>query len=329
MIQSLLDTNVGNKEFDLMVDQEHLEEVWSTIEQNILKYIENYLDGIAHYKSQSKESFNEFLKDIIKKNDTLHNKYHKLFDLELMEEEYAEDTESFKSITLKKECDVIKNTLKNRSESLNEWKSKFYSCNDQILYDTFYNMMTFAAEYDEEMDESAMEKLDNIEDCRLSEMVNNACYKTGVIGFGIVANILNHMYPRTFPGNYKAGLYSLYFFSERKAIDMPSNTSEFCMVKDNENSKIGVINQTVRKTTLEEHNYYFPYETFCIYTIRIYHLIIESIRIRLNKEYINDYRFLLTNDFYDYVISKNEHIIESMIGKDDNELKKRKSILEK
>lgn len=94
-------------------------------------------------------------------------------------------------------------------------------------------MISYAAEYDDEMDEATMVNLNTVEACRLAEMEEDACYKSGVLGFGIVSNILNHMYPRIFSGNYKAGVWSLYFLSEgTKVIETPSMTSEFSMVKD-------------------------------------------------------------------------------------------------
>jgi len=246
---------------------------------------------------------------MIRKNDRLNEKYIEMFDMDLMEE-YSEDTQGFKDVTLKKDCDIIRKTLQSKSEALNEWKKKFYGCKSQQLYDTFYNMMYFAQEYYEDMDEDAILELDSIDECALREMEEDACYKSGVLGFGIVSNILNHMYPRVFPGNYKAGVYSLFFLSGAcKGIDMPSESSEFCMVKDDFYTKTGAMET--------EHNYYFPYENFCIYTLRIYKILVEKIKARFDKEFPVNYRFLLTNDFYEYVISVHKEDISTLNGNDD------------
>lgn len=312
MISSQIDSSIGKREFELLSDQEHMEEVWKVMQPRLEQYANNYLEGVSHYKDlpSPRDSFSALLAEMIKKNDKFHDKYFEIFDMELMEEEYSEDTEGFKAVTLKKDCDVIRKTLQSKSEALGEWKKKFYGCKSQQLYDTFYNMMSFAVEYDEEMDEEALAGVDSIEGIGFAQMSEDACYQSGVLGFGIVSNILNHMYPRAFPGNYKAGVYSLHFLTgEGKGVNMPSDSSEFLMVKDDFYSKTGVIET--------EHNYYFPYETFGLYTLRIFRYLEEKIKTRFHKEFPSDYRYLLTNDFYDYVTSIHCSDIVTLCGNDD------------
>ena len=311
MQQSYLDTDIGKAEFKLLRDQDHVDYVWSVMEPIVNKYVDGFLDGIARSSNMlsAQDSFTAFLKKLITDNDRLNEKYHDIFDMESMEE-YAEDTEGFKSAILKKDCDVIRKTLSSRSEALNEWKTKFYGCKSQVLYDTIFNMINFAAEYNKEMDEEAMRTLDTVEECGLAAMEEDSCYKTGVLGYGIVSNILNHMYPRVFPGNYKSGVWSLYFLSDgTKTIKTPSQTSEFSMVKDETWSKTGIYEM--------EHNYFLPYEVFCIYTLRIYRVLVERIAARFQKEYPSEYRFLLTNSFYEYVTSENRAKIATLAGNDD------------
>lgn len=312
MFGSQIDTEIGDVEFEMLVDQDHMEEVWTVMQNRLLQYADEYMEGVSHYKDLPSpgDSFSAFLKEMIKKNDKLHDKYFEIFDMTLMEEEYAEDTEGFKAVTLKKECDVIWKTLQSKSEALGEWKKRFYGCKSQQLYDTFYNMMNFAYEYDEEMDEDTLSDVDSIDAIGFAQMSEDACYQSGVLGFGIVSNILNHMYPRVFPGNYKAGVYSLHFLTNQgRGVKMPSNSSEFLMVKDDQYSKTGIIET--------EHNYYFPYETFGLYTLRIFRFLEDKIRSRFKKEYPIEYRYLLTNDFYDYVTSVHRADIATLSGNDD------------
>ena len=311
MKESLRDGRQGKAEMKLIKDQKHLEEVWSIMEPIADEYATGYLNGIlqAGEGAPPDVCFSLFLQKLIKDNDKSHDTYHDIFDEESMLE-YEEDVEGFKSDILKKRCDVIRNTLKSKSEALKEWKAKFYGCKSQLLFDTFNNIVLFGQEYDSEMDEAAMDALDSIADCRLSEMEEDQCYRTGVLGYGIVSNILGHMYPRTFPGNYKAGIWSLYFLSDgTNSIVTPTETSEFSMLKDETASKTGIYEM--------EHNYFFPYEVFCIYSLRIYRLLTKRISETFAKEYPSDYRFLLTNNFYDYVCAENRACISTLAGNDD------------
>lgn len=314
MIHSMTETDIGAREFELMVSQEHMEKVWAVILPNLHKHIDDYLGGVARFGDgrTSKECYAAFIKELIRQNDRTHKKYHRIFALELMEDEYAEDTQSFKDIALKKDCDVIRFALSSRSEALNEWKGKFRSCKSQTLFDTFFNFLSFAAEYDGEMDEQALSAVDTIEDIGLGQMEEDNCYLSGVLGFGTVSTILCAMYPRVFPGNYKKGIYSLFFLAGhggKKGLGMLSETSEFCMVKDDLPSKTDIIEM--------EHNYYYPYETFGIYTLRIFRELLGKIQARFQMEFPSGYRYLLTNDFYEYVTSLYSDDIRTMTGNDD------------
>ena len=66
-----------------------------------------------------------------------------------------------------------------------------------------------------------------------------------------------------------------------------------------------------------EHNYFFPYETFATYTMRIYRVLLEKIKSRFQMDFPSEYRFLITNDFYEYVTSMHRSEITTMTGNDD------------
>ncbi len=311
MIGSQIDSTVGKREFELISNQDHMEEVWLVMQSRLDQYGNDYLERVSHYnESLSPENnFSLYTMEMIKGNNNIHDKYFNIFDMDSMDE-YSEDTESFKSHILRKECDVFRNTLLSKSEALAEWKRKFNGCKSQQLYDTFYNMLNFAIEYDEEMDEASLAEVDTIEGIGFAQMEKDACYLSGVMGYGIVSNILNHMYPRVFPGNYKAGVYSLHFLTGRgKGVNMPSESSEFLMVKDDQYSKTGVIET--------EHNFFYPYETFGLYSLRIYRFLEKKIKDRIGKDFPREYRYLLTNAFYEHVTSIHSADIATLSGNDD------------
>lgn len=310
MIHSLIDTDIGKAELELMNDQEHFEDIFESMQSEIERYADMYLNEIARENNTLSPiaNYNYHFKNIIEKNESSKEKYDEIFSEDIMEE-YEFDVDSFKGVTLKKDCTVIRKTLNSKAEALKDWKRAFYSCKAQPLYDTFYNILDFAREYDKSKNEDEMKMINTISDNELEEMHEDNCYLLGVIGTGIVSNILNHMFPRVFPGNFKIGMFALYFLSGKTSKDMGSGCSEFIMVKDDMHSKTDIIEA--------DHNYYFPYETFALYTLRVYRIIESKILERFDTNFVTDYRFLLTNDFYSFVYENNRGAIQTLVGNDD------------
>lgn len=315
MRQSDLNNKTGEAEFKLIRDQRHVDQVWALMEALVNEYADGFLAALADSGGQPspKANYNLWLSGLIKDNEDLRERYRDIFDLEALEE-YEEDPDEFKGDVLRKQCPIIRHSLQSRAQVMQEWKAKYYARKSIDLVDAFTNMMSFAEEYDEEMDEPAMEALDRVDDCRIAEMEdedseNGRAYISGVLGYGIVSNILNHMYPRTFPGNYKMGVWSLYFLAKGSEDLMPSGTSEFSMLKDDRPNHVGAYEM--------EHNYTLAYEIFCIYTLRIWRLLAPRIETRFGAAFPSEHRFLLTNSFYEYVASKNSANIATLAGNDD------------
>ncbi len=312
MIRSMMDNDIWNEELVLMESQDHFEDVWQAMQENLEKYGTRYIKTLSTLSDKSVRgdlvALN--LRLIIDDNRKLHDKYHNIFDLDLFEEEYFEDPEGFKSTTLRKDCEAIRVTLNSRSEVLVDWQRNFNRSKAKELLDTFYNIVSFADEYNTSMDEDKIAKIDSIDEVGFAQMSEEACYQSGVLGYGLVSNILNHMYPRVFPGNYKLGIYSLYFLSGAgHGVNMPSESSEFIMVKDDVYSKTGTIEV--------EHNYYFPYSVFGLYSLRIYRFLENKFKELYNRSFPSEYRYLLVNKFYEYIATIHKADITTLNGNDD------------
>ncbi|NBG87680.1 hypothetical protein [Isachenkonia alkalipeptolytica] len=314
MIRSFMDSNVWDSEFGFINQQEHFEKVWKDVENTTRLYMKDYTEHIrSNYESEDiNQAILKHFKTLIDKHETVHEKYYELFNMEAMEE-YEEDVDGFKGSILSRQCTVIQKTLNSKSEALRDWKFKFKISTPQELYDTFYNIMTFAEEYEEKCkdlaDETGLVEFDRLSDTGLDKLEEDGCYLQGVIGTGILSTVLNALYPHRFPGQFKQGLYALYFLSERKTIDMGSGSSEFLMVKDDMKSKTGIIET--------EHNYYYPYHVFVLYTQKIHNLINEYIYEHYGIRFPTEYRYVLTNDFYLFVTMCNKESIATLSGNDD------------
>ena len=68
MISSLIDTEIGKKEFELLVDQEHMEQVWQVMRPRLEQYADEYLEGASHFKDMPApgDSFSALLSQILR-----------------------------------------------------------------------------------------------------------------------------------------------------------------------------------------------------------------------------------------------------------------------
>ncbi|MDD4437400.1 MAG: hypothetical protein PHS04_05120 [Tissierellia bacterium] len=313
MLHSMRDNEIWEEEYQLMTDQSHFEKVWNEICSGTPNYFSSYLESLSKSNPSvnAEANIHQHFQKMIKEHSKASKKYNNIFAPNLMED-YEADIDGFKGTVLSKQCDVIRKTLNSQAEALKEWKIQYKLAKSQQLYDTFYNMISFAEDYNKSTEED-LANIDSIEDIGFAQMVEDACYLTGVIGPGILSTILNAIYPRIFPGKFKIGMFALYILSGKKPIDMRSDTSEFLMTKDDVKSKTGTIEQ--------EHNYYYPYESFGLYSLGIYRLLNNIITTQYNTQYRftfpNDFRYVLINNFYEYIINVNKEDIKTLLGNDD------------
>ena len=67
MISSMIDDSIGKKEFELLSDQEHMEEVWGGMQPRLEQYANDYLEGVSHFKDLATpgDSFSAFLSEMM------------------------------------------------------------------------------------------------------------------------------------------------------------------------------------------------------------------------------------------------------------------------
>ncbi len=300
MRHSFRDSVIWKEEFELLNNQSHFDKVWNIVETKLGDFIRLFLDEFSF-------PVVNHIKSMINEHKSNQDKYTELFNPEVMEE-YEDDLDGFKGSVLSRRCPVIQKTLNSKQEALNDWKRAYRYATAEELYDTFYNMIDYAEDYNNK-DEQDIEAIEILEDVSFSDMDEAACYLTGVIGTGIMSTVLNAIYPRIFPGRFRVGMFALYILSGGGAIDMKSETSEFIMVKDDMYSKTGIIET--------EHNYFYPYETFGLFTLKIYRKLNKELYEKYDIAFPNDFRYVLTNNFYSFVCEKNKDSIKTLLGNDD------------
>ena len=85
MFQSMTDGPIWEKEFALLVDQEHFEKVWGIMLPNVEQYADSFLTSISNFGNQGvmEYAYSAFVQELIEKNDKRSEKYHDIFDLDL------------------------------------------------------------------------------------------------------------------------------------------------------------------------------------------------------------------------------------------------------
>jgi len=334
MIQSLIDTEIGGKEFDLIKNVNHIEMIFNKIKSRLSDYLSCYKEYISQdentemikklenadntiiIKTKNKNPDNVFrekllvhIKKVVNEFEKIKKAYDDFFDREKLEE-YSFDISTFKS-QLKKYCPVIRACCNSKSEIMKKWNADFKLSKPHDLYDVFNNIVTFGDEYNEVYKYEKYIKIDKWEDFGFDTLNEENHRLIGVIGTGIIATTLNALYPEMFPGHFRQGLYALYFLSEQKTFDMPSDTSEFIMVKDSD--------PFYRQSITLDHNFFFPYEVYSLYTLRIYRELDKFMK-QWGVEFPQEYRYAITGDFYEFVcFNKHKEDIATLGGYDDIE----------
>lgn len=305
MIQSVVikDPNKYQLEYDIIRDHMHIDDTLKIISDNGKSYLKNYL------RELKKNTTADYFECKIWEQHHETEKYTRFFN-QYVKDESISNSKQFRN-NLGKYCPIFHGAVNSTTQLLNSWKREFHHCDCDMLYRTLYNIGLTVRNYDLLFTEEKIKEMKVWEDNKLIDMDDddNRCYLTGVIGYGVMSTIAYNLKPRLFPGNFKQGVFSLYFLSGREPLDMPTETSEFIMVKDMETSKTGIIES--------DHNYFFPYEVYAYYSLKIYNWLRYSIYKNLQYLFPSENRYVLTNDFYSFIIKCNFDKMQTLLGNDD------------
>lgn len=310
-----------DKEYELIQKAEHIAQVEELIERNCINCFEIVLDTSADTKSgedlanlwntkfsrlpdRKKDrsgAIRSFFAKKIEEYEKEAEKYRSAFNEDVFDG-FMHDENAFKGY-LTKECPVITHSFHARAEELREWQILYAKTPSLELFSIFNNLIQFANEYADSYDESVYKQYANSEDFGFDE-IEDECYGIlGVIGMGIKATTIYHLYPNIFPRRGKLDLFGLYFLTDRCDFRLPTKTSEFIMVNDKAHGSEG--------TYKVDHNYWYPYELFAAYAMKIYRRIADYCEIQ-GTPLDPHYRYVYINAFLEGIAHRHKADIQTL-----------------
>ena len=311
-------------EYDLIRQPDHIARVWSVIDASLPQYWDTFVESAVlpdpatrlatKLNTSRKEGSGEaerVLAHLFEK--AVHNyekeaeKYRRFFDLEALDE-YHDDPNAFKQ-ALSHDVPIIANTLRSRRTELKEWQKSFRRARPKDLLSVFESVLDFIGEWRKahpidkyvqqafESEPSGFE-LDPLDDDETMYIIN-------VIGMGIKSIVLFHLHPERLPPMGRYGLYGLYFLSKMQNFGLPSDSSEFLMVND--------VNPTPDGSIIMNHNYWYPYGLFSLYSLRVYNWIevrSQEAGVALDPRL----RFVYSDRFFDAVCTRHRADLRTMLA---------------
>ena len=301
----MLKSQIDNKknDFTIVTTCEHIEKVYAVIEASFKEYFDKLFGHDAKaVTSTFRNAFGKFREES--------KKYIDFFDEDAIQEFLDDDPRAFKA-ALQRECPIIHRCVYSQSEEMKDWKMIFRSSKSEELLDTFLNLMAFAKEYATNAESGNYSSIDRWEDFNLASLDEDRRYRVpGVIGTGIKSTVLYHHYPHIFPIRGRSGLYSLYFLTDGRDFDLPSETSEFLMIHDTHS--IDTSDPDAHNYKMY-HNWQYPYDLFTSYAMKIFRLIakeLENLDIHVSERH----RYIYVQKFFDSVNELHYDHIRTMLG---------------
>lgn len=312
---------------DVCLEQNHIDKVWKTIEQNLPRYFAKYIDtnggvstdnkqfdelqakfGIIR-QSSKKKSFDQqgvlrkIMNDSI--NDFLSDQDEYLLNLDLeCFEEYEDDPKAFKGTIFRDKLPIIRHTLNNKmAKELDQYRKSFALADSWDLCCVMRNILEKAKDFSDNIyDYDDYKVVDTIEDLDEywfefdTDNKEEALGYEGVIGGGIRSHILYKMYPKVYPNRNQDAVWALYFLSDKQKFGCKED-SEFIVI-DRENRTI-------------EQNYFYLYQLFTFYATKISNFLEKEFGLA-GIDLDVEYRFVFVNDFLNFVTLCNQDQVDTL-----------------
>ena len=309
-----------SKDFERVEETTHVHKIVNELNENVPKYFEKITNL---YKSEEngiplneKIIWSKLVADGISKFEKESQSYQKFFSEGNMEEfEEIDDAKTFKS-ELRKDCPIIRKSLMSKMAELQKWKEDFAMAKAQDLFETFANFIDFMRDYGDSTEGVDYNDLETQEDFeRLNEFSSDEDLTLQkVIGSGIKTTVVYNIMPQYFCKSVRRTLDGLSFLTTEIRDLMPSRTSEFIMMDDTDISKGG---RNASSNFRMEHNYWYPYNLFMLYTNNVYK-IIENLLKNINIDLQPKYRFVYVNLFLELICKVHEEDVRTMMGGDQD-----------
>lgn len=279
----------AKNDYEMLTKLEHINMMFQDhINIEIDEYFQTYLEHIKHESriGDIKTRCKLYFDSVINSYTVEKTKYTNCLNMDKINS--FKDYNVFKK-WISDECPIIWGCRNSRNKVMTKWKTSYNCLHAEELYKVIEHIVDFANNYHKKTDLDEYKYIDDWEAFNLSEIEDGKYYLGGVIGTGIVSTILYHLYPDVFSGNFKMGLWSLYFLTNKSVTGMSGDSSEFVMVVDD--------TYEINSTILQKHNFYYPYYVYLLYSLRIYRILHQKLEENFYS-FPDEYRHVLCDDFF-------------------------------
>lgn len=277
---------------DRLYQPSHIQEVLADMAENFTKYFSQFAPDKIHLAQHFQQAIENFEKE--------RPSYEKLLDRATLEE-YEFVPGPFRN-TLKNECPIIRRCLNSPAKVMDAYRHSFYQTKGDAMLRVVINLSEYITRSKLAIKEYEYINAKHPADLGISELDTDDYSTGGVIGGGIRSTFLYNARPHIFPNRSQFAIWAYYFLTHQKSYGFEDD-SEFLMIYPD------------GKGT--QQNYFYPYDLFTFYAIRLYALIEEGCK-ELAYSLHDRYRFVYVDTFLDFISEANIDYINAL--KPQNEL---------